>query len=102
MVATIDHFSYYLYGRCFKLFTDHKPLLQIMTSERLNPKLRRFAFKLQHWLLEVEYLPGEDNTFADALSREERSRVNIGGEQDVWKRENEIGDQDKRENETGL
>ena len=30
--------------------------------------------KLQHWLLTVEYLPGQENGFADALSREERPR----------------------------
>jgi len=77
MVASIEHFSYYLYGREFKIFTDHKPLLQLLTSDRLNPRLRRLAFKLQHWMVEVEYLSGQDNTFADALSREERSREQI-------------------------
>ena len=32
------------------------------------------AFKLQHWLVAIEYLPGKDNTLADALSREECTR----------------------------
>ena len=32
------------------------------------------AFKLQHWLVAIEYLAGKDNTFADALSREECTR----------------------------
>ena len=32
------------------------------------------AFKLQHWLITIEYLPGQENTLADALSREERPR----------------------------
>ena len=72
LVATIEHFGYYLYGRCFQVFTDHKPLVQLTTFDRLNPRLRRFAFKLQHWMLEIVYLPGRDNTLADALSREER------------------------------
>ena len=43
-----------------------------MTSERLNPRLRRIAFKLQHWMVEIQYIPGKDNTLADALSRKER------------------------------
>ena len=30
--------------------------------------------KLQHWLVTVEYLPGEGNGLANALSREERTR----------------------------
>ena len=74
LASTIEHFGYYLYGRSFKVFTDHKPLVQLTTSERLNPRLRRLAFKLQHWMLDIEYLPGKDNTLADTLSREERRR----------------------------
>ena len=74
LVSTIRHFSYYLYGRSFQAFTDHKLLLQLTTSDRLNPRLCRMAFKLQHWLVHIEYLPGAENTMADALSREERPR----------------------------
>ena len=74
MVETVAHFNYYLYGREFCVYTDHKPLTQLLTSEHLNPRLRRFAFKLQHWLLDICYLPGENNSLADALSREERSK----------------------------
>ena len=33
------------------------------------------TFKLQHWMLEVTYLPGHENTLADALSREERKET---------------------------
>ena len=32
------------------------------------------AYKLQHWLVTVEYMPGVENTMADALSQEERPR----------------------------
>ena len=74
LVETIRHFSYYLYGQCFTAFTNHKPLCQQLSSDRLNGRLRRIAIKLQHWLITVEYLPGEDNGMADALSREERHR----------------------------
>ena len=74
LVCTIKHFAYYLYGRIFTAYTDHKPLEQLMSSDRLNPRLRRMSYKLQHWLVTVKYLPGEDNGLADALSREERPR----------------------------
>ena len=75
LVETVKHFSYYLYGKTFRVFTDHKPLCQLLTSDRLNPRLCRVAMKLQHWLLTIEYLPGRENGFADALSREERPRM---------------------------
>ena len=70
VVATIEHFNYYLYGRQFSVFTDHRPLEQLLSSDRLNPRLRRMAYKLQHWMLKIQYIPGVSNTLADALSRE--------------------------------
>ena len=69
LVSTITHFAYYLHGRKFKVLTDHKQLVQLTTSDRLNPRL---IYKLQRWLVTVEYLPGSENTMADTLSREER------------------------------
>ena len=75
LVESVKHFSYYLYGRVFTAYTDHKPLCQLLTSDRLNPRLRKIAMKMQHWLVSIEYLPGRENGFADALSREERKRV---------------------------
>ena len=71
LTETIRHFAYHLYGRPFQAFTDHKPLEHLTQSPRLNPRLARMAFKLQHWMLDIRYLPGEDSTLADALSREE-------------------------------
>ena len=69
VVETVKQFNYYLHGRNFCVYTDHKPLLQLLTSEHLNPRLRRYAYKLQHWLLEIHYLQGDQNSLADALSR---------------------------------
>ena len=100
LVATIEHFGYYLYGRCFQVFTDHKPLVQLTTSDRLNPRLRRFAFKLQHWMLEIVYLPGKDNTLADALSRKERrQRETPKIDPDVYLAEGDVEGQPPQEEE---
>ena len=46
LAATVEHFGYYLYGREFVAYTDHKPLEQLLTSARLNPRLRRISYKL--------------------------------------------------------
>ena len=75
LVSTIEDFAYYLYGREFVAYTDHKPRCQLLISDRLNPRLRRLSLKLQHWLVKVYYLPGKENGMADALSREERPRM---------------------------
>ena len=75
VVETVRHFGYYLYGRVFVVYIDHKPLCELMTSDRLNPRLRRLSLKLQHWLVTIEYLPGDKNGMADALSREEQPKM---------------------------
>ena len=69
------------HGRPFQLlfvwqtfyhFYQPQPLEQLLTSDKLNPRLRRIAYKLQHWMIEIRYIPGDKNTFANALSREDR------------------------------
>jgi len=92
VVESVSHFSYYLYGHSFVVFTDHKPLLQLLSSDKLNPRLRRLGFKLQGWMVDIQYLPGGENGFADALSREERPRQE--------KKDKEKGKEESHGNET--
>ena len=40
VVAAVDHFLPYLYGRSFQVITDHKALEQLMISEGLNRSLQ--------------------------------------------------------------
>ena len=56
------------------VFTDHKPLCSLLTSDHLNGRLKRFSTKLQPWLIEFKYLPGIENTLADALCRQDWQR----------------------------
>ena len=72
VVATVEHFNYYLYGRVFQIYTDHKPLVQLMTSDKLNPRLRCLAYKLQHWMLELVHLPGVGNTVVEGGETDEK------------------------------
>ena len=72
LAETVSHFAYYLYGRKFTAYTDHKPLEQLLTSTRLNPRLQRLSYKLQQWLMTIQYISGAQNMLADALSREEK------------------------------
>jgi len=72
LVSAVEHFAYYLYGNSFMVYTDHKPLEHLLISESLNPHLRHMAYKPQHWLIRISYIPGAENTLANALSREKR------------------------------
>ena len=74
VVESVRHFSPYLYGQKFVVYTDLKLLCSLLTSDHLNGRLKRFSTKLQPWMIRLEYLPGVDNTLADALSRKDLRR----------------------------
>ena len=68
LVEAVKHFAYYLYGKRFVAYTDHKPLCYLFEGAHLNNRLKRMSCKLQPWQMTIEYLPGKDNTLADAPS----------------------------------
>ena len=67
---------HYLLGRNFIARVDHKPLIALlrnkstMLTERWMDTIMEFSFM-------TEYLPGEKNTFADALSRSHEGKVRV-------------------------
>ena len=69
IVWAIDKLNCYLYGRSFTLQTDHHPLTYLNSAKLTNPRLMRWALKLQPFRFRVEAIPGVDNVGADWLSR---------------------------------
>ena len=67
VTAAIDHFHAYLFGRPFKVITDHKPL--IGAAEKQAKTFSRLAEKLQDYEVEIEYRKGSQNQGPDYLSR---------------------------------
>ena len=110
VVESVRHFIPYLYRHKFVVFTDHKPLCSLLTSDHLNVRLKGFSTKLQPWMIQFKYLPGVENTLADALSRQDwRSREGEDTGVTVTYRTGTRGDgerdtravQEKKEDETG-
>ena len=67
IVWAVNHFRPYLYGRKFKMFTDHQPLTFSFTNA--NHRIIRGKLKLEEFDYELIYKPGKQNVVADALSR---------------------------------
>ncbi|XP_063891879.1 retrovirus-related Pol polyprotein from transposon 297 [Helicoverpa armigera] len=69
IVWATKYFRPYLFGRKFKIVTDHKPLQWLMNLKEPNSRLTRFRLKLAEYNFTVIYKKGSCNTNADALSR---------------------------------
>ena len=65
----VEKFRKYLYGIEFLLETDHKPLSYMQTAKVLNPRIMRWAMKLQPYRFRIIAIRGQDNLGADYLSR---------------------------------
>ena len=71
VVFGINRFHTYLYGRLFRVITDHKPLEMISKKPLLRapPRLQRMLQKIQGYDFTIEYRQGKTMTLADTLSR---------------------------------
>jgi hypothetical protein len=69
IVWAIKYFRPYLYGRRFKIATDHKQLTWIMNVKDPGSRLLRWRIQLEEYDYEIVYRKGSLNTYADALSR---------------------------------
>ena len=95
LFRAIHFFDHFLLGQKFTVYTDHKALVYLLKSKRLNKRLYGWILKLLDFSFEICYKPGKENMDADGLSRqawdsqataelEEQSRANatsfVGGD----------------------
>ena len=68
---TIRHFRYYLEGRHFVVFTEHKPLAFAFhkTTDPWSPRQQRHLASISEYTTDVQHTSGKENFVADALSR---------------------------------
>nr|XP_049461522.1 uncharacterized protein K02A2.6 isoform X1 [Anopheles coluzzii] len=74
IIFAVKKFHKMLFGRHFRLQTDHRPLLRIFGSSKGIPvytanRLQRFALQLQMYDFSIEYVQTEKFGNADVLSR---------------------------------
>ncbi|KRX70751.1 Transposon Tf2-6 polyprotein [Trichinella sp. T6] len=74
IIASVKKFHDYLYGRSFRIITDHKPLLGIFAPNKetpyiLSPRMLRWTVMLGAYVYDICYRPGKLIANADILSR---------------------------------
>ena len=69
IVRSVEFWNEFLYGTTFKIFSDHRPLRYILTSQKPCSRLCRWLIRLQNYTFTIEYKRGINNNNADALSR---------------------------------
>ena len=67
----VHHFTYFLEGRPFTLYTDHKPLVGAISRKKTplsNRQARHLSF-ISEFTTDVRHIEGKNNVVADCLSR---------------------------------
>lgn len=67
----VRHFRYFLEGREFVVYTDHKPLTFCMakSSDPWSSRQQRHLAYISEFTTDIRHVQGKDNHVADALSR---------------------------------
>lgn len=74
---SVQYLRPYLYGRKFKILTDHQPIKYLHSKYRgkdMSPRHQRWLLKLGEYDFEIEYIKGKENRVADFLSRLENKK----------------------------
>ena len=84
IVYSIERFHIYLYGKSFKVITDHQPLVKIFNNPttRLTVRLERWNLRLMPYDYTVIYKPGKSNP-ADYMSRHPVSQSSLHNESET-------------------
>ena len=69
IVSATKYSRSYLYGRKFKIVSDHKPLVWVMNVKDPGSRLMPWKIQLAEYDYEIVHKRGSQNTNADALSR---------------------------------
>ena len=80
LVWGIKHFHVYLFGKKFKVQTDHQPLHWLHQMQNSNNRLTHWALSLQPYHFELHYRAGSQNGNADALSRQSDVISGVGND----------------------
>jgi hypothetical protein len=59
IVLSVEHFKEYVYGRQFRILSDHEPLKFLATTDVPSPRLARLQRRLNIYNQVIEYRAGK-------------------------------------------
>lgn len=66
----LKHFRYFVEGRSFTIYTDHKPLTTaLFTKTERSPRQTNHLSYISQFTNDIQHINGKDNVVADCLSR---------------------------------
>ena len=65
----INYWQYWLIGKPFTVFSDHKPLENLNIKSRTDEELGELSYYPSQYDFTIKYAPGKNNLEADCLSR---------------------------------
>lgn len=65
----VRFWQYWLIGKSFLVFTDHKPLEGMNLKSRTDEELGDLTYYLSQYDFQIKYTPGKENVEADCLRR---------------------------------
>lgn len=65
----VKYWQYWLIGKPFTVYTDHKPLENKNLKSRTDEELGDLTYYLSQYDFQIKYSPGKENLEADCLSR---------------------------------
>ena len=71
VVFALERLNHYTAGYSVKVETDHEPLMSIWKKSiaSTSTRVQRLLLRLLQYDIDIQYLPGKRNVFADALSK---------------------------------
>ena len=85
-VWSVEYFKYYLFGKSFKIITDHRALLSIMKEHRsnksYNSRLTRWVDRLLSFDFNIEHIPGAKMRLVDYISRQQNQEAKVTNKYD--------------------